>query len=88
MKPPFEEHRFEETLHHGSLRSTGMKGRKNTVNIGQHPRLHQDSNLTQRDKGSSAAASQETIYNNVRESVTEHYRTTASFSRMQQVQEF
>ena len=87
LKPSFEEHRFEEAFASWEFEVNRYE-RENTVTIPDSIKI---AILLNEAKGAlqqhlQLTASNTRDYNTVREIITEYYRTTASFSRMQQIQ--
>ena len=83
LKPPFEEHRFEEAFASWEFEVNRYE-RENTVNIPDSIKI---AILLNETKGAlqqhlQLTASNTRDYNTVREIIIEYYRATASFSRM------
>ena len=89
LKPSFDEHRFEEAFASWEFEVNRYE-RENTVNIPDSIKI---AILLNETKGAlqqhlQLTASNVRDYNAVREIIIEYYRTTASFTRMQQLQDY
>ena len=89
LKPSFDEHRFEEAFASWEFEVNRYE-RENTVNIPDSIKI---AILLNETRGAlqqhlQLTASNTRDYNTVREIIIEYYRTTASFSRMQQLQSY
>ena len=89
LKPSFDEHRFEGAFASWEFEVNRYE-RENTVNIPDSIKI---AILLNETKGAlqqhlQLTASNVRDYNAVREIIIEYYRTTASFTRMQQLQDY